>query len=114
MTHNEDEYSNSFHKELDEYRKEYELFLLKKYKPSTINKHSYIINSFIDFIILYEGCEGFEQLTKGMVNSKFFAYLESEYQEGLQKITVKNIIKAYLLFIYDNYGYGNVKLLNTL
>jgi hypothetical protein len=61
-----------------------------------------------------EGITGLEELTVGMVSSKFHRNFQMHTQEGLSRGTVLAIIKKYLDFIYVKYGIRSAKLMEQL
>jgi hypothetical protein len=104
----------AFFIELSEYLEEYIFSIADNISNRTAHKYSAVINGMIDYVCVNHGAAGFEDLTVSMVNSKFLAWYNSHTHEGLQKITVKNILKGYFEFIYQTHGIRNSIILKSL
>ncbi len=106
-----------FYKELESYLKDYdEKVLSVKYTRATARKHRIVINAWCDYVTAYKSLTDFSKLSVSLVNSKFHSYYNWSgfNDDNLKNITLSNIIKQFLFFVYDEYGIANLKVLQKL
>jgi hypothetical protein len=102
-----------FLNELMEYADEYDDYLSESLSPGTVSKHMQIIKSWCEFICVGHGVTGFDKITVSLARSKFY-YWFMYHEDRITASFTYNAIKKFLLFIYEDYGVGNVALMNKL
>ena len=92
------EYSK-MQKELEKYLKEYKKFLVQKYTYTTVNRHIYVIDNCIEYLVGYSKVENFEEIKLSHISSKFYNYFIGHTAENMTRKTVFNIVKKFFEFI---------------
>jgi hypothetical protein len=104
----------AFLDELHGYLIDYEKALLLQVKKPTVQKHIVVLKLWTEFICLYHSLTDFSGLSVALVNSTFFAYFKSYNEDDLTPIATSNIVKRFLLFVYDKYGIANADVMRKL
>lgn len=105
MLNNDEAFDNSFCNELNSFLDEYEVSLASKgFTKNTINKHGHLISSFLWFLDGYTTVQGFEDLTKAHLNSKFRAFLTNHYTGEFTGTFSHYALKGFFSFIHEAHG----------
>ncbi len=83
---------------------EFKAFTAEKFTQRTANKHSFIVECFIDFITYDCGLVDLQDLTKGMVNSSFQSWFKRKIGAN-SKEEVAVAMKKFLSFLTENKGF---------
>ena len=115
MIHDPTENQERLQKELLEYLDEYEADLIAQNKltKATIRKRCGLLQSFIEYICLYHPVSGFEDIKFSWCSSGFASYRRGQ-GESIETRTSRNYICDFFVFIYEQHGVANIKLLKKL
>lgn len=83
---------------LENMNNEFSDYLTKKYTKRTANKHSFIIDCFIDFITYDMELMSIQEITKGIANSYFQKWFASKIRANTKE-EVKVAIKKFFDFL---------------
>ncbi len=108
------EQSERFYAELLDYLTTYEVRLKSKYRNTTVNKHMMLLRMWCEYVCLYHLAVDLSDVSLGMVRSKFYYYFIGHTHENITLNSSANIIKFFLLFIDDEFGIANRKLILQL
>lgn len=101
----DERFDNHFCNELNSFLDEYEASLASKgLTKNTIHKHGHLISSFLWFLDGYTTVQGFEDLTKAMLNSKLREYLRNNYPGEFTDSFVAFALKGFFSFIHEAHG----------
>jgi hypothetical protein len=90
-------------------QKEFEISLSGKMSDRVIRKHAAIIGLLIDFLCFDCRLQSLDDLTAGMVNSRFRKWHISKIGDA-QESELKASVKKFFLFLEQNKGFENKKL----
>lgn len=110
----ENEPSQNFLTELQSYLNDYNVYLLQQVKRPTAQKHSIVLKHWCEFICLYHSLTDFAGLSVALVNSKFYSYFKAYNEDALTPVATSNIVKRFLLFVYNSYGIANADVMRKL
>jgi len=108
------EAAERFGEELTVYLNEFTEELTKQYTRTTVRRYEDVIDYMVEHLIGYHSPTDFDQITLGMVSSKFRQDYYSNTDSSNSVSFVKSAVKKYFQFIYDVYGIRNEKLLMKL
>ena len=94
-------------------QKEFEISLSGKISDRTIKKHSAIVGLLIDFLCFDCRLQDLNDLTVRMVNSKFRKWHTSKIGDA-QESELKSSVKKFFLFLEQNKGFKNKKIIDSL
>lgn len=98
---------------LEKLRKEFETYLSAKLSKRTIYKHSLIIGLLIDFLCFDCDLHSLDDLTVGMVNSQFRRWHISKIGDA-QESEIKTAVKKFFMFLEQEKGFRNNKIMDSL
>ena len=93
-------------------KEEFELSLSGKLSDRTIRKHSAIIGLLIDFLCFDCGLRSLDDLTVGMVNSRFRRWHISKVGDA-QESEIKVAVKKFFVFLEKEKDFTNKKILDS-
>jgi site-specific recombinase XerD len=103
-----------FRKSLEQLNHEFGEFLATKYVPKTVQKHTYIVDSFIHFICGYTDVEQLEDITKGMVNSHFRSWYKRKVIDSATESDLRVALRKFFQFLATEKGMTYQKALDAL
>ena len=89
-------------------------FLLQKFTKKTANKHSSIIEKFIEFLVAYTDVDTIESVTKGMANSYFRRWYKKKVWDNTTETDLKIALKKFFCYLRDEKQIVNSVVLNSL
>ncbi|WP_295389958.1 hypothetical protein [uncultured Thiodictyon sp.] len=94
-------------------RKDFEARLSEKLSKRTVNKHIVIISCLTDFLCFDCGVRCLDDLTVGMVNSRFRRWYGSKIADATES-EVKTAVRKFFLFLAEEKGFNNEKILISI
>lgn len=89
-------------------------YLSFKFTEKTANKHTGIVDLFIDFICNYTDVEDIKDITKGMVNTHFKQWWKRKVWDSTTPEQLKVALKKFFIFLANEKGIVNDKVLKAL
>ena len=103
-----------FQQSLLKLNQEFHQFLLTKYSERTAQKHTSIVELFIDFICRHTDVEGIEEITRGMVNTHFKKWWKRKVWDSTTPDELKVALRKFFLFLCREKNIVNEKVLKAL
>jgi site-specific recombinase XerD len=103
-----------FKRKLVGLNEEFHDYLLQKYSERTAQKHSTIINLFIDFICRQTDVESIEEITRGMVNTHFKKWWKRKVWDSTTPDELRVALKKFFKFFETEKGIFNTKAMTGL
>ena len=89
---------------------EFEASLADTLSQRTIRKHIFILGALVDFLCFDCGVHNIEDLTVGMVHSRFRRWFASKIGSATEG-EVKTAVRKFFLFLAEEKGFANEKIL---
>jgi len=89
-------------------------YLTSKYTKKTANKHTRIVQMFIEFLCGYTDVESLEEVTKGIANSKFRQWYKRKVWDSATDNDLKVALRKFFQFLDTEKGIKNEKALSGL
>jgi len=93
---------------------EFHQFLLTKYSERTAQKHTSIVELFIDFICRQTDVESIEEITRGMVNTHFKKWWKRKVWDSTNPDELTVALRKFFLFLSKEKNIVNEKILKAL
>lgn len=103
-----------FRKYLEGLKDEFERYLSTKHGRKTVNKHTWIVEMFIEFLCKYTDVEKIEEITRGMVNTHFRQWYKRKVWDSATQNDLRVALKKFFQFLYTEKGIKNLKVLEAL
>ncbi len=103
-----------FRKYLEGLKEEFERYLSTKHSRKTVNKHTWIVEMFIEFLCKYTDVEKIEEITRGMVNTHFRQWYKRKVWDSATQNDLRVALKKFFQFLYTEKGIKNLKVLEAL
>jgi len=104
--------SYEFKEYLKTLQKDFVINLSNNLSNRTVSKHGCIIGLLIDFLCFDCGLKNLDDLTVGMVNSRFRKWHISKIGDA-QESEIKVAVKKFFLFLEKDKGYVNKKIMDS-
>ena len=101
------QYMNALNAEFAEY-------LATKYVKKTVNKHTSIVDMFIEFICQHTDVKQVEEITRGMVNSHFRSWYKKKVWDSDTDNDLQVALRKFFQFLATEKGITNQKALDAL
>jgi len=101
------QYMNALNAEFAEY-------LAAKYVPKTVRKHTGIVDLFINFIYQHTDVEQLEEITRGMVNSRFRSWYKKKVWDSATDNDLRVALRKFFQFLATEKGITNQKAMDAL
>lgn len=101
------QYMNALNAEFAEY-------LATKYVKKTVNKHTSIVDMFIEFICQHTDVKQVEEITRGMVNSHFRSWYKKKVWDSATDNDLQVALRKFFQFLATEKGITNQKALDAL
>jgi len=93
-----------FRQSLEQLNHEFAEFLIAKYVPKTVQKHTNIVDWFIHFICGYTDVENLEEIAKGMVNSHFRSWYKRKVLDSATETELRVALRKFFQFLSTEKG----------
>jgi site-specific recombinase XerD len=93
---------------------EFHQFLLTKYSERTAQKHTSIVELFIDFICRQTDVESIEEITRGMVNTHFKKWWKRKVWDSTSPDELTVALRKFFLFLSKEKNIVNENVLKAL
>ena len=93
---------------------EFASYLAAKYVNKTVNKHTGIVDMFVEFICRHTDVEQVEEMTRGMVNSHFRSWYKKKVWDSATDNDLRVALRKFFQFLATEKGITNQKALNAL
>lgn len=103
-----------FRQELVKLNQDFHESLLAKYSERTANKHSTVVDLFIEFICKQTDAESIDEITRGMVNTHFKQWWKRKVWDSTTPEQLKVALKKFFTFLATEKGIVNEKALKGL
>jgi len=103
-----------FRQSLLKLNQEFHHFLLAKYSERTAQKHTSIVELFIDFICRQTDVERIEEITRGMVNTHFKKWWKRKVWDSTTTDELRVALKKFFVFLLEEKNIVNEKALKAL
>jgi len=103
-----------FYDEMKGYMEEYLAFLRTTLSTRIVDTHHDVLFFFVDLLYHEEGCNGFEDITVAMTNSKLRTFYIRNANKMLTESSCKRVLKGFFDYIYDTYGIKSDKVMKGL
>ena len=88
--------------------------LVAKFSERTAQKHSFIVEMFIEFVCRHTDVERIEDITKGMVNTHFKQWWKRKVWDSTTPDQITASLKKFFLFLAQEKGIVNEKAMKGL
>lgn len=89
-------------------------YLATKYVKKTVNKHTGIVDMFIEFICRHTDVEQLEEITRGMVNSHFRSWYKKKVWDSATDNDLRVALRKFFQFLATEKGITLQKALDAL
>lgn len=89
-------------------------YLATKYVKKTVNKHTGIVDMFIEFICRHTDVEHLEEITRGMVNSHFRSWYKKKVWDSATDNDLRVALRKFFQFLATEKGITLQKALDAL
>ena len=103
-----------FRKQLEELNREFNDYLMRKVSERTANKHSSVVDLFIEFICRYTDVECIEEITRGMVNTNFKQWWKRKVLDSTTPDQITVALRKFFVFLAVEKGIVNDKAMKGL
>jgi len=103
-----------FRQSLLKLNQEFHHFLLTKYSERTAQKHTSIVEVFIDFICRKTDVERIDEITRGMVNTHFKKWWKRKVWDSTTTDELRVALKKFFVFLSEEKNIVNKKALKAL
>ncbi len=103
-----------FRQYLEALKEEFAQYLSKKYNKKTVNKHTWIIEMFTEFLCKYTDVEKIEEITRGIVNTHFRQWYKRKVWDSATPNDLRVALKKFFQFLDTEKGIKNTKVLEAL
>lgn len=103
-----------FRLHMNELNEQFYNYLLKKYSDRTANRHSTVVELFIDFVCKHTDVEKIEEITKGMVNTHFRKWWKRKVWDSTTPEQLRVALKKFFTFLATEKDIVNDKALKAL
>ena len=100
-----------FRKHLESLNAEFNNYLETKFSERTAQKHSFIIDVFIEFLCSQTDVEKIEEITKGIANTHFRKWYNRKVMDSSTPNDLKTAIKKFFQFLASEKDIENKKVL---
>jgi hypothetical protein len=103
-----------FRQQLIKLNEEFHESLLVKFSKKTADKHSGVVDLFIDFLCRYTDVESIEEITRGMVNTHFKKWWKRKVWDYTTPDQITVALKKFFIFLATEKGIVNEKAMKGL
>lgn len=103
-----------FRRLLEGLKEEFSGYLAAKYAKRTVDKHTWIIEMFIEFICHQTDAQTVEEITRGMVGTHFRQWYQRKVLDSATPDELKVALKKFFQFLEAEKGISNPKVLEAL
>jgi len=103
-----------FRQSLLSLNQEFHQFLLTKYSERTAQKHTSIVELFVDFVCRQTDVEEIEGITRGMVNTHFKKWWKRKVWDSTSPDELTVALRKFFLFLSEEKKIVNEKVLKAL
>ncbi len=99
---------------LEGLKDEFSTYLATKYARKTVNKHTGIVEMFVEFITRQTDVEKVEEITRGMVNTHFRSWYRRKVLDSATPDDLRVALTKFFQFLEAEKGISNPKVLEAL
>ena len=103
-----------FREYLEGLNEEFAQYLTTKFKARTVNKHTWIITMFIEFLCKYTNVKAIEEVTRGMVNTHFHHWYKRKVWNRYSYNNLRVALKKFFKFLETEKNIKNTKVMRAL
>jgi site-specific recombinase XerD len=102
-----------FRRYLEGLKEEFSNYLAAKYARKTVNKHTWIVEMFVEFITRQTDVEKVEEITRGMVGTHFRQWYHRKVLDLATPDDLQVALKKFFQFLETEKGISNPKVLEA-
>lgn len=103
-----------FRRRLEGLKDEFSSYLAAKYARRTVDKHTWIVEMFVEFICRQTDAQTIEEITRGMVNTHFRQWYHRKVLDSATPDELRVALKKFFQFLEAERGITNPKALEAL
>jgi len=103
-----------FRQYLEGLNEEFATYLAARYARRTVNKHTSIIDMFVEFISRQTDVGKVEEITRGMANTHFRQWYKRKVLDSATPDDLRVALKKFFQFLETEKGISNPKMLEAL
>lgn len=103
-----------FRRRLEGLKDEFSNYLAAKYARRTVDKHTWIVDMFVEFICNQTDVQTIEEITRGMVGTHFRQWYRRKVLDSATPDDLRVALKKFFQFLETEKGISNPKVLEAL
>jgi site-specific recombinase XerD len=103
-----------FRRRLEGLKEEFSSYLAAKYARRTVDKHTWIVDMFVEFICNQTDVESIEEITRGMAGTHFRQWYRRKVLDSATPDELRVALKKFFQFLETEKGISNPKVLEAL
>jgi len=103
-----------FRQYLEGLKEEFSSYLAAKYARKTVNKHTWIVEMFVEFLTRQTDVQKVDEITRGMVNTHFRQWYKRKVLDSATPDDLRVALRKFFQFLATEKGLENPKVLEAL